>query len=42
MEDYLDEEWVALMSEAKAIGLTIEEVSAFLVHNGKVSKQSNV
>ncbi|QKY69957.1 anti-repressor SinI family protein [Lentibacillus sp. CBA3610] len=34
----MDQEWVALMKEAKLIGLTIEEVRLLLNKNHEVSK----
>lgn len=35
MKAELDHEWKLLISQAKKIGLSIEEISHFLVHKGK-------
>jgi len=34
-EEKLDEEWVALMIEAKELGMDINEIKSFLHQNGK-------
>ena len=39
---YIDEDWVDLLLEAKAIGLTIEEVKYFLLKKDKeLQKETN-
>ncbi|MGM0874235.1 MAG: anti-repressor SinI family protein [Bacillota bacterium] len=35
--DYLDQEWIELMKEAKQLGLSFEQIQQFLYH-GKAMK----